>query len=89
MKKVILFLVYILARLIKSPLFWIAISPFKRWILKPDYVNRDIKSIILISIFVISWYFFGVIWSSIITFVVLVLNIIFLLAHGLNIKNER
>jgi hypothetical protein len=89
MKNIYLIPLYLIARLIKAPLFWVAISPFKRWKEKTDYIHRDAKVIAFISLALILWYFFGLVTSFIVTFVLLLINVLLIVSHGMKIKNER
>ena len=89
MKNIYLIPLYLIARLIKAPLFWVAISPFKRWKVKTDYIHRDEKVIAFISAALILWYFFGWATSFIVTFVLLLINVLLIVSHVMKIKNER
>ena len=89
MKNIHLIPLYLIARLIKAPLFWVAISPFKRWKEKKDYIHRDAKVIAFISLALILWYFFGWVTSFIVTFALLLINVLLIVSHGMKIKNER
>ncbi|MEY4573262.1 MAG: hypothetical protein RLZ10_2546 [Bacteroidota bacterium] len=58
--------VYLLARILKSPLWWVAQPPFFRWKRNNESIKKDVYFLIFISAF----YFSAKLISSIITIIV-------------------
>ena len=85
--KAVYFLIYILARVIKTFLWWTSISKFSRWKTKKDYIDRDINLIMFTSVTSFIWVFFG--WLSALVFAFISMFAFFLFVVVLDSSEKR
>lgn len=69
------FILYFICRILKAPLFWVAVPPFKRWKNIEDSIKKDLKFFLVALILGLIWVFIPWKISLIITIILLLIYV--------------
>lgn len=64
-KRIYLFIIYFVARIVKTPMFWVSVTKFKRWRREDNYVKRDEQVFWFLFFFGAVFYFVGLLGLAI------------------------